>query len=221
MDFEDVKEAAALINSGGAKDTISGTEDSAVVQQKVVHRPPSNLPSEGGGETRSLEHALGGYRLTPVFSNSADLDAVEKGEARGALDSAVKSHAVAAMTDTEDLRTTNGVLHRVCPVVSRPPPLLATVFPWDHRESSRDLLRWGAALDFMATANGVRFSIADPAATHEPSKEKCNNENEEEERFLPPRLGLQLISQAHYKSTKVQLVWFVFGTSLTRVLGRF
>ncbi|MED6215429.1 hypothetical protein PIB30_113607, partial [Stylosanthes scabra] len=67
---------------------------------------------------------------TTVISNGAD--AKKKGEARGAFDSAVKSHAVAAVTDTEDLRTSNRVLHRVCPIESRPPPLLAAVFPWDR-----------------------------------------------------------------------------------------
>ncbi|MED6167485.1 hypothetical protein PIB30_003458 [Stylosanthes scabra] len=147
MDFENDEEAAVLTNGGGAEDAILDVRTvarnsglGAVAKGKVVHKLPPNLPSEGGSKTRSSKHALGEYRSTPV-SNVTEVDVVakKKGEARCTLDSAVKSHAVAVVMNTENLRTSVRVLCRVCLIIAKPPPLLKAVFPWDHVRSESSL----------------------------------------------------------------------------------
>ncbi|QHO54973.1 uncharacterized protein DS421_3g61400 [Arachis hypogaea] len=61
---------------------------------------------------------------------------------------------VAAATSTRDPRRCGGGFQRVSPILARPAPLLAAVFPWDRKDATR------TAGDSSTTANCVLYGAA-------------------------------------------------------------
>ncbi|MED6169496.1 hypothetical protein PIB30_021793 [Stylosanthes scabra] len=121
-DGESTSAKATRIHSGAEDDVVAkGNVDTDVATSSTARTavPERKLRETTG--SRRFSAFRSGVSLWPVkgaensVSGSAEVGAVakEKGEVRGAPDPAVKSHVVAAMTNTEHLTTSGRVLRRV------------------------------------------------------------------------------------------------------------